>query len=537
MTNTTGFAVLTADIICNLPTTAHYPKKTIAISLAGLPGVVMDIIFRVGIEDLISIASTLHNISSPLPFGSSYERYLAEKSHGIWKIRTDTNVNSNIVNNDFNIDDYTSLCTDVYKLLCANYVDDIQNKNAKELRLYYMSNQPDDGALLQDYIEIPYQLHKLNRYGGVTFNSKNANILKRIFRVWKMNLFLNTGVAEEFGLMALIIFRINMSKSYHKMCALHIKGMLNRIFTYSKHLYELCIQSCFLSILITNDEYYSDFITSCVVGGITKGQTSIQQNVWKYIETKAGKSHSTDDDMETQTSYNNTDESESSATDSNDNDESDRDAESDSNDSINEDGDEEINAFDPSYGNSRYDRYKQGRHRVPVYDDDGDTILTGGANDKSSVAELDDAIIQYLGNENEVNDHMYGEQTRKSVEKFLYNAVSVGADITHAKLKISEYVCKSLTYIVAYHVFQATEDGMLEKMLKRVTALKKHVSPVLDKNVWTVKTENEVLQSHIDREFERMKEKQLIPNTSSNDRKLLYSYYPFINVPIYVHKA
>ena len=171
-------------------------------------------------------------------------------------------------------------------------------------------------------------------------------------------------------------------------------------------------------------------------------------------------------------------------------------------------------------------------------DNDDDVILTGGTKDKnSSVEEIDDAIIKYLGNDNEANVHMCGEETRKSIEKFLHNATTIGADITSAKLKIAEYICMSLTYIVAYHVFQATEDGMLEKMLKRVTALKKHVIPVLNKDVWTVKTENEVLQSHIDREFTRMKEKQLIPNTSSNDRKLLYSYYPFINVPIYIHSS
>ena len=221
MTNISAFALLTADIICNLPTTAYSPKQTIAISMAGLPGVVVDTVFKLGIDDINSIASTLKNISSPLPFGSSYDRYLAEKSHGIWKIRTGMKMinGSNIPNMDVkvNINNYTpSSCIDVYRSLCRNYVGDVERKSVNELRVLYLSKQPDGGALLQDYIEIPYQLskfHNLATFDGNSHNSKSSNIVKRIFRVWKMNIFLNNGVAEEFGLMSLLIFKINLSKS------------------------------------------------------------------------------------------------------------------------------------------------------------------------------------------------------------------------------------------------------------------------------------------------------------------------------------
>lgn len=182
-------------------------------------------------------------------------------------------------------------CTNIYGLLCESRGLKCAHPEPYNCRRMYLDSWGEDQVgVIHDYLNLPRDLYRLYEQLREQDSSIFNDEIKPLFEKWYFTIRKHLpSAAGEVGLILSLLYPHLLGK--HRMVfSVRVKTMLSWLFKESVDLYRIVIHSCFVSMLLSKDNSFIQFVQGCVFPDpadrtkVTK--SNILEEIWQNLEEK-----------------------------------------------------------------------------------------------------------------------------------------------------------------------------------------------------------------------------------------------------------
>lgn len=185
-------------------------------------------------------------------------------------------------------------CANIYSLLCeTRKLGKCPHAEPYNCRKMYLDSWGDQVNVITAYLDLPNRI--IDRYVQRQHSdvSEYEDVVKPFFKEW-YNIIIHTlpAAAGEVGLILSILFPMIYTVSHRTVLSVRTNTLLSWLFQTNESLYKMAIHSCIVSMLLSKDNSYIDFIKKCIFpqqGDPRRfAKTNVLEEIWQQVEEKLG---------------------------------------------------------------------------------------------------------------------------------------------------------------------------------------------------------------------------------------------------------